>query len=78
MDIEQQFIDKENVSEVWRYLRKKNLITYKIFYLYFGLGIKIGEISEKLDMKESTVKNHIYRTLKQLRSDLERKKKDDK
>lgn len=63
-DLEQNFITKENVQFVWNYIKSKDLITIKIFYLYFSLDIKISDIAKELNINESTVKNKIYRTLK--------------
>ena len=64
-DLEQDFITKENVQVIWNYIKSKDLITSKIFYLYFSLDMKISDISKELNINESSVKNKIYRTLKQ-------------
>lgn len=69
-DLEQNIITKENVKEVWKYLKNKDLMTTKIFYLYFAMGLKISEIAQELEMTESNVKNKIYRTLKELKKQL--------
>ena len=66
-DLEATIINKNNVDEVWNYLKEKDLLTTKIFYLYFALGLKIVEISKELNLSESNVKNRIYRTLKELK-----------
>ncbi len=66
-DLEEEIITKENVSKVWEYVRKKDLITTKIFYLYFALGLKISDIAKELEIGESNVKNRIYRTLRELK-----------
>lgn len=66
-DLEQNIITKENVRVVWEYVKSKDLITSKIFYLYFALGLKISEVSKELELSESNVKNRIYRTLKELK-----------
>ena len=71
-DLEQNMITKENVKEVWKYLKNKDLITTKIFYLYFAMGLKISEIAKEFKMTESNVKNKIYRTLKELKKYLGR------
>ena len=47
--------------------KNKDLITTKIFYLYFAMGLKISEIAKELKMTESNVKNKIYRMLKELK-----------
>ena len=66
-DLEQEIITKDNVKTVWEYVKDKDIITSKIFYLYFSFGLKISEIAEELNLKESNVKNRIYRTLKELK-----------
>ena len=66
-DLESTIITKNNVEKVWNYLKQKDLITTKIFYLYFALGLKISEISKELTLSESNIKNRIYRTLKELK-----------
>lgn len=67
-DIELDFINKNNVEKVWNYLKQKDLITTKIFYLHFALGLKITEISKELEVGESNIKNKIYRTIKELKN----------
>lgn len=66
-DLEQDFITRENVGKVWQYINNRDLITTKAFYLYFVLGLKIGEISKELNITESNAKNKIYRTLKEIK-----------
>ena len=66
-EIEIDFINKNNVEEVWDYLKKKGIIIEKSFYLYYAVGLKISEISKLLNIKESSVKNYIYRTVKELK-----------
>ena len=66
-DLEADIITKHNVSKVWEYLTQKDLITTKVFYLYFAVGLKISEISKELEIGESNIKNRIYRTLKEIK-----------
>lgn len=70
IDIEQNFITQMNAEKVWNFIRKKDLITAKIFYLYFVLGYKIEEIATELNINESTTKSRIYRTLKETKERL--------
>lgn len=67
IDLEADFITQENVENIWNYLNNKNVLIAKIFYLYYVLDLKIIEISKELNIKESNVKNYIYRTLKELK-----------
>lgn len=71
-DLEQNIINKENVEKVWNHIKSKDINTGKIFYLYFGLDEKISDISNELNIKESTVKSKIYRTLKEVKNKLEK------
>ena len=66
-DLEQDVITKNNVDKSWKYINSKDLITTKVFYLYFVLGLKISEISQELGISESKAKNKIYRTLKEIK-----------
>ena len=66
-DLESNIINKNNVEKVWDYLKERDLITTKTFYLYFALGLKISEISKELEVGESNIKNRIYRTLKEIK-----------
>ena len=66
-NLEESIITKYNIDKVWDYIKNKELITIKIFYLYFGLGLKISEIAQELEIGESNIKNKIYRTLKELK-----------
>ena len=67
-NIEKNIIDKNNLEEIWKYLKNKNIIIFKIFYLYYVESLTIKEISNHLNINESTVKNHLYRTLKELKN----------
>lgn len=66
-DLEAEIITKDNVEKIWNYLNKKNILIAKVFYLYYALGLKISEIALELEISEQTVKNYIYRTLKDLK-----------
>lgn len=67
MDIERNFITKDNVLQIWNYLKSKNDLTARIFYLYYVMEISIKAIADDLQITESNVKNHLYRTQKELR-----------
>lgn len=60
-------ITKDNVMQVWNYLKNKSELTAKIFYLYYVIDVPIKEIAEELKLTESNVKNHLYRTQKDLK-----------
>lgn len=71
-DLEIQFITKENVEDIWKYLKNKDIKIAKVFYLYYGLDMKIIDISKELGVTESATKNYIYRTLRELKDVFEK------
>lgn len=74
IDIESNLITKDNVEQIWKYIRKKNEITAKIFYLFFVMDLPIKTIANDMKMTESSVKNHLYRTQKELKKYLRKEK----
>lgn len=66
-DIEVDYINKNNIDDIWKYLKDKDINTAKIFYLYFVQDMKIKEIAASLDKGESDIKNKLFRTLKSLK-----------
>lgn len=67
VNIEKDYITKENINQIWDFLKGKKVIIFKIFYLYYDCGLNIKEISKELNLTESNVKHHLYRTLKELK-----------
>lgn len=67
INIEEDFITKDNIEKIWRYLKKKDQTIAKIFYLHFSLEMTFKEISEELSMKEATVKTNLYRMLEKMK-----------
>lgn len=72
INIEKSYLNKYDVEQVWNYLKRKNITIARIFYLYYYLDFSIKEIAKELNITESNVKNHLYRTLKELNIYLER------
>ena len=68
--LEDFVVDQTMVDLAWDYLRKKPQDVRKVFYLYFDVGLTIPEIAESLILTQSSVKNKLYRTLKELRNEL--------
>ena len=66
VNIENIIINDENMQAIWEFLKKKKAIISKIFYLHYYLDMTIKEVAKELKVKESTVKSHLYRTLKEL------------
>ncbi|AWI06252.1 RNA polymerase sigma factor [Clostridium drakei] len=59
------------VKELWQYIKSRDILTFKIFTLYFSKGFKICEIAEQLKVNESMVKNRLYRTIKEINKKFE-------
>lgn len=66
-DIEKITIRKENVENIWSFLKTKKTVISKIFFLYYYCDETIDEIANDLSLTSSNVKNHLYRTLKELK-----------
>lgn len=67
IDIEKDLITKDNVLQVWNFLKNKSELTAKIFYLYYVMEVSIKTIANDIGFTESNVKNHLYRTQKELK-----------
>lgn len=67
INIEDNFITQENAKDVWNYIENKDIITTKVFYLYYILGYKIEEIAEEMNLNLSNVKSRIYRNIKEMK-----------
>lgn len=65
--LEESLFTKWTVDMAVDYVSKKDELTKKIFYLYYYMDKPIKEIAELFSIKESNVKNRLYRTLKELR-----------
>lgn len=70
-DLEKSISNKYDMEKVWDYLKGKNIIIFKVFYLYYVLDLSLKEISINLKISESNVKHYLYRTLKELNKYLE-------
>lgn len=68
INLEDNFITKDNVKYVWEYIKSKDLTTTKIFYLYYILDYKLEDISKDMELNISNVKTRIYRTLKEMKN----------
>ena len=64
---EDVLIDQLTAKEVMEYLAEKDELTKEIFYQHFFENKTIKEIAKGQGVKEFTVKNRLYRTLKELR-----------
>lgn len=67
IDILESTTLKFDTEFVWDYLKKKKVVIFQIFYLYYVSGLTIKEIATNLCLTESNVKHYLYRTLKELK-----------
>ena len=67
VDLDERIINETNIKEIWEFLKNKKDITPRVFYLFYILEIPIKEIAVGLNISESCVKNHLYRTQKELK-----------
>ncbi len=70
-DLQTYLTNKNDVEIIWNFLKKKKIIIFKIFYLYYYSDYKIKDIANTLNISEANVKNYLYRTLKELASFME-------
>lgn len=68
INLEEEIVTKDNVEQIWNYLNERNIVIAKVFYLHYCLDMKLSDIAKELHIKESNVKNYIYRTLKELQN----------
>ena len=67
IDIEKITSIKWDTEEVWRILKKKKVVVFQIFYLYYVLEFTLKEIAKHLNLTESNVKHYLYRTINELK-----------
>ncbi|MCL1794438.1 MAG: sigma-70 family RNA polymerase sigma factor [Oscillospiraceae bacterium] len=60
------------VENARKFIQTKPAEVEKIFYLFYDVGLTIPEIAENLSLSESSVKNKLYRTVKELQNLLEK------
>ncbi len=63
---EDALINKLTAQEAMEYISEKDELTKEIFYQHYFEDKTLKEIAEKCGVKEATVKNRLYRTLKEL------------
>ena len=75
MDVEDELIGRELMDNIGALVRRRSLTSQKIFYLYYSKGMKTAEIAALTEMKETTVKKHLYSTLAEIRRLYERRER---
>lgn len=73
IDIPRDLMQKEDLQFIWNYLRKKKVIIFKVFYLYYYTNMSIKDIAKELNISVSNVKHYLYRTLNELKNILKGK-----
>ncbi|CDF11190.1 rNA polymerase sigma-70 factor ECF [Mycoplasma sp. CAG:776] len=66
LDILEFVIQVDQIDFVWDYLKHKNCLIGKIFFLYYYQNCSLKEIAYLLEITESNVKHYLYRTLKEI------------
>ena len=66
--IEEYFVNKDTLDSLWQYILTKSSDIQRTFYLYYFMDMPIKNIALTMSKNESTVKNWIYRTTKEIRS----------
>ena len=61
-------VDKLLLETARQFIKSKPETVKKAFYLFYDVGLSIPEIAKALSLSESSVKNAIYRTLKEIRN----------
>lgn len=67
VDLSKDVIRKDDLEFVWDFIKRKKIIVFKIFYLYYYCDLTIESISKELNITISGVKYYLYNTLKKLK-----------
>lgn len=70
INIEEDIAKEHDLKNIWKTIKKQNLITQKIITLYYLEEMKLSEIANFLNIKESTVKSILYRGIKKIKNEL--------
>lgn len=73
IDVEELVIKGEDAKLVWEYIKKKDIKVIRIFYLHFVYGLKIKDVAKAIHMTESNVKNILYRTINEIKENINNK-----
>lgn len=59
--------DSELVADLWDFIKSRDSLTFQIFVLHFQYDRTLEDVAKDLNIKLSTVKNRLYRTIKLVR-----------
>ena len=65
--VEDFTVNKVLLESARQHIKSKPEIVKKVFYLFYNSDLTISETAQLLSISESSVKNHLYRTLKEMR-----------
>ena len=66
--MEDYAVNQDILDKARKFIQSKSEDIKKVFYLFYDVGLSIPEIAKSLSMSESSVKNKLYRTLKELQN----------
>jgi len=66
-DMAEFAVNSALLEEARTFLRSKPQDVQKVFFLYYEAGLTIAETAQEIGLTESSVKNKLYRTLKEIR-----------
>ncbi|HBL83774.1 MAG: hypothetical protein A2Y17_08465 [Clostridiales bacterium GWF2_38_85] len=64
---EDSTLDELLLSDIWKYIKGKDSLTYRIFVLRYSFDLSLQETADRLELPLCAVSNRIYRTLDELR-----------
>ncbi|NLK39297.1 MAG: RNA polymerase sigma factor [Clostridiales bacterium] len=65
--LEKSVIDAEMAQQILNYIRHKDSLTYRVFVLFYSVGLTMRETAGALGISSSNAANRLYRTLGELR-----------
>lgn len=71
-NLELSLLKKEQLDSIFNYLKKKKVLVFKVFYLFYHDELSIKDISKELNISLSKTKNILYRTLKEIKEMLKK------
>ena len=70
IDIEASILQKLDAEKVWQYVKTKNIVSFKVFFLYFISDLKISQIADELCLTETNTKSILYRLIKDIKKNI--------
>ena len=68
-NLEDTVLSLLELKKILKKINKKDSLRVKIFYMYYYYEWTFKEIAQELNMNESTVKNKLYQTLREVQRD---------